>query len=196
MTNHAVAVATEKAGSPIPSTPRCLPLSERLVDEGGTLVIDERHRLSDAERQDLVEYIAAVSEAMGDGRSKSSLISRLMRSLKIREGSEADAIGLAASFFDAVDDIPYWAVDRALADYNRGLLPNVSKVFQPTAAEFASHARSYVHKLRADQYRARRLLKARPVRMHVPDEERERVKARMAKLMADMRTDDDKGAGE
>lgn len=171
-------------------------MSERLVDEGGTLVIDERHRLSDAERQDLVEYIAAVSEAMGDGRSKVGLIRSLMRSLKSREGSDEDAAGLAASFFDAVGDLPFWAVERALLDYNRGLVPNASKTFLPAAPEFASHARSYVYKLRADQYRARRLLKARAVRMHVPDEERERVKARMAKLMADMRTDDDKGAGE
>lgn len=173
-----------------------LKLSERLTDEGGTLTIDHRFAPDESERRQLQAFIREVDASIAEDRpNKMQPIKLLMADRASATGSEGDAKARAAAYAIALRDVPWWAIANACEDYICGRVPGDKREYMPTSAQLADRARHHMTILRADQYRARQLLKAKPVRV-VSEEERARVMARMAKLVAGLRTDDDKGAGE
>lgn len=171
----------------MPLPPALLKLSERLTDEGGTLTIDYRFAPDDSERRQLQAFISDVDAALKDDRpNKMQPIKLLMADRASAVGSDTDAKAKAAACAIALRDLPWWAIANACEDYICGRVPGDNREFMPSAANLATRARGHVEALRADQYRARRLLKAQPV--STPSvAEREAVQAQLAGLAADLR---------
>lgn len=178
------------------SSPACLKLIDRCVDEGGTLTIDDRIALSDGERQELVEFIAGVSASMADDRpDRLAPVAEILATYPAQTGADGAGKVKGGVYAKALGDVPGWAIEQACTDFVAGRIPEASRTYAPTPTVLRVQAEKYVTRARADAYRARQLLKAKPVRV-VTEAEREAVKARMAKLVAGLRADDDKGAGE
>lgn len=121
-----------------------------------------------------------------DGKTIGTLIAPLAFSFSWQQTDVPEARAMA--YRVALDEFPRWAIEKAVEDFLRGLVPGQSTKFAPTPAEMATRCREIVRPYRYHHYEVYRALGAE----QIPDYSAEH-KAKMADNALDIALNSIKG---
>jgi len=129
----------------------------------------------------ILAYRRSLSPGPGDVKAKGIAISRLVTSFPIAPGEQ----GMRAdAYLEAVENLPAWAVERAVGRFIRGEA-GIDTRFCPAPPQVAQEVRKTMEPARADLAALERLKKAVADRDIPPDEHR-RVSDGFDKLLAEL----------